>query len=55
MDWQSSLTMAGGSGAGTRLVGEIVTVNLHMRGTSTITVDINPFPRISALTVGLLQ
>lgn len=54
-DWQSSLTMAGGSGAGTRLVGEIVTDNLHMRGISTITMDINPFPLIDILKVALLQ
>lgn len=53
--YQTVLSMTGGSGTGTRLLGEIVTDQLGMQGNSTITMDLNPFPIINILKVALLQ
>jgi len=55
LDYQTVFHLTGGSGSGTRLIGFIVTDELLLRGTSGITMDINPFPTSSVLKVALLQ
>ena len=55
MDYQTVFHLTGGSGSGTRLIGFTVTDELLLRGTSSISMDINPFSANGVLKVALLQ
>lgn len=53
-DYQTTVSLTGGSGSGTRVYGEIVTDQLSLNGNSGITMDLNPWSR-PILKVELLQ
>lgn len=54
-DYQTALTLVGNSGSHTRLIGEIIADQLSMRGTSAITMYLNPNARLILLKAALLQ
>jgi putative Flp pilus-assembly TadE/G-like protein len=54
-DYQTALTLVGTSGSHTRLIGQIITDQLSMRGTSAITMYLSPDVRLNLLKAALLQ
>jgi hypothetical protein len=50
-----NLTLQGNSGSGTYVLGNIITDNLSLGGTSGITMDLNPNPAYWLLKASLLQ
>lgn len=53
-EYQTTLTLVGNSGSNTKVLGEIVTDQLVLKGSSTITMDLNPFS-INLLKMALVQ
>ena len=54
-DYQDVLNLVGNSGSTTRIVGEIITDQLNLSGTSTIDMQLNPYLSFQLLKVALLQ
>jgi hypothetical protein len=53
--WNNTFTLQGNSGSGTFVLGEIVTDNLILGGTSGVTMDLNPNSAYPTLKATLIQ
>jgi hypothetical protein len=53
--YNDELTMDGGSGSTSYILGEIIVDNLHMQGTPTIFMDLNPTSAQNILKAALYQ
>ncbi len=53
--YQDVVSLVGNSGSATRIIGEIITDQLGLSGTSTINMELNPYVSFQLLKVALLQ